>query len=104
MPGYTHMQKAMPSSIGMWASSFAESLLDDLEVLKAAYSINNQSPLGTAAGYGAPLKLDREYTAKLLGFEKVQRNSLYCQNSKGKIEFSLKNSTVGFIWGFLKRA
>lgn len=86
MPGYTHMQKAMPSTVGMWGAAFAESLLDDLEALEEVYELNDQSPLGSAAGYGVPLKIDREYTAKLLGFGKVQRNSLYCQNSRGKIE------------------
>jgi argininosuccinate lyase len=86
MAGYTHMQKAMPSSIGMWAGSFVEGFFDDLTILKSAYQLNNQSPLGSAAGYGVPLPLDREYTAKLLGFKKIQANSLYCQNSRGKIE------------------
>ncbi|MBI2335108.1 argininosuccinate lyase [Candidatus Daviesbacteria bacterium] len=86
MPGYTHMQKAMPSSIGLWAGSFIESLQDDLSLLEAAANLNDQSPLGSAAGYGTPLKLDREYTVKLLGFAKAQNNFLYCQNSKGKIE------------------
>jgi argininosuccinate lyase len=86
MPGYTHMQKAMPSSVGMWAGSFTEAFLDDLQLLKSAYSINNQSPLGSAAGYGVPLPIDREYTSQLLGFAKVQTNPIYCQNSRGKIE------------------
>ncbi|HBQ50579.1 argininosuccinate lyase [Candidatus Daviesbacteria bacterium RIFCSPLOWO2_01_FULL_38_10] len=86
MPGYTHMQKAMPSSIRLWAGSFMDSLKDDSLMLNTAIKLNNQSPLGSAAGYGIPLKLDREYTAKLLGFAKVQNNPLYCQNSKGKIE------------------
>jgi argininosuccinate lyase len=86
MAGYTHMQQAMLSSIGLWASSFAESLLDDLIILQTAYQLNNQSPLGSGAAYGVALPLDRELTAQLLGFEKVQINSLYCQNSKGKIE------------------
>lgn len=86
MPGYTHIQRAMPSSVGMWSSAFIESLLDDLSVLKAGYSLNNKSPLGSAAGYGVPLPLDREYTTNLLGFKEVQINSLYCQNSRGKID------------------
>ncbi len=86
MPGYTHMQKAMPSSIEIWAGSFMDSLKDDATLLNAALELNDQSPLGSAAGYGTPLKLDREYMAKLLGFAKVQNNFLYCQNSKGKIE------------------
>lgn len=86
MPGYTHMQKAMPSTVGLWAGSFIESLEDDLKTVEAAYQLNDQSPLGSAAGYGTPIKLDRKYSAKLLGFSKVQENFLYCQNSKGKIE------------------
>jgi len=87
MPGYTHMQKAMPSSIGMWAGSFAESLLDDLEILKCSLKINDQSPLGSGAAYGVSLPIDRELTTKLLGFEKVQNNSLYAQVSRGKSHF-----------------
>lgn len=86
MPGYTHMQKAMPSSLGLWSGSFIESLEDDLTVLETAMKLNNQSPLGSGAGYGVPLNLDKQYTAKLLGFSKVQNNPLYCQNSRGKIE------------------
>lgn len=97
LPGYTHMQKAMPSTVGMWLGAFAEGLLDDLSVLKIAYKLNNQSPLGSAAGYGVPLALDREYTAQLLGFEKVQVNSLYCQNSRGKIEALIVASLIAIL-------
>ena len=86
MAGFTHMQHAMPSSVGQWAGSFVESLLDDALILEAAYRLNNQCPLGSAAGFGTAMKLDREYTAELLGFERVQVNALYCQNSRGKIE------------------
>jgi argininosuccinate lyase len=86
MPGYTHFQKAMPSSVGLWAMAYAESLLDDLRILKTAYSINDQNPLGSAAGYGVPLDLDRDLTTRLLGFESLQNNVLYVQNSRGKIE------------------
>jgi argininosuccinate lyase len=89
MPGYTHMQKAMPSTVGMWAGAYTESLLDDLKVLKIMYELNNQSPLGSAAGYGVPLLLDREYTSKMMGFDKVQINPIYSQNSRGKIEASI---------------
>lgn len=97
MPGYTHMQKAMPSSVGMWASSFAAGLLDCLVTLKASYSLNNQSPLGSAAAYGVPLAIDREYCAQLLGFAKVQANSLYCQNSRGIIEAVVVASLVSVL-------
>ena len=86
MPGYTHFRKAMPSSVALWACSLAESLLDDLEIVKNAYKLNNQNPLGSAAGYGVPLNIDREYTTSLLGFGKTQNNVLYVQNSRGKIE------------------
>lgn len=89
MPGYTHMQKAMPSSVGMWAGSIAESLLDDVGQVQAVYMLNDQSPLGSGAGYGVPLPLDRAYSAGLLGFAKVQNNALYVQNSRGKIEATI---------------
>lgn len=97
MPGYTHMQKAMPSSIRIWAQSFKQSLEDDLMVLKAAYRFNDQSPLGSGAGYGVPINLDKEYTAKLMGFENVQENPLYCQNSKGKIEAVILAASINIL-------
>ncbi len=86
MPGYTHMQKAMPSSVGLWAASYIEALLDDMIMVRCAYKLNNQNPLGSAAGYGVSLNIDRHFTTKLLGFEKIQNNVLYVQNSRGKIE------------------
>ena len=86
MPGYTHMQRAMLSSLGLWAASFAEALLDDEQLLSAAYTLNDQSPLGSAAGYGVPINIDRQYCADLLGFARVQNNVIYAQNSRGKIE------------------
>ncbi len=82
--GYTHMQRAMPSSVGMWMGSFVESGLDDLSILQSLYLLNDQSPLGTGAAYGVPLPLDRQLTATLLGFTAVQNNSLYAQCSRGK--------------------
>lgn len=94
MPGYTHMQKAMPSSVGMWAASFAQNLLDDLVVLKGALAIVDQSPLGSAAGYGVPIPLARAKTAKLLGFAVVQGNSLACQNSRGKMELAVTSALL----------
>lgn len=97
MPGYTHMQKAMPSSVGMWAGAFAESLLDDLFGLQYAFSLTDQSPLGSAAGFGTPLAIDREYAASLLGFGKVQNNSLYCQNSRGKVEAAVVGSLLQIL-------
>ncbi|MFA5049848.1 MAG: argininosuccinate lyase [Candidatus Micrarchaeia archaeon] len=92
MPGYTHMQKAMLSSVGLWAEAFEESLKDDLIILENAIELNNQNPLGSGASYGVSEKLDRDYTTKLLGFKKTQNNVLYCQNSKGKIESNILNS------------
>ena len=86
MPGYTHMQKAMPSSFGLWSGSFIASLTDDMKILNDACNLINQSPLGSAAGYGVSLPLDRAYTAKLLHFNKVQENAIYCQQSRGKFE------------------
>ncbi len=86
MPGYTHMQRAMLSSVGLWSASFAEALLDDLVVAEAAWKLNDQNPLGSAAAYGAPLPLDRAYVAKLLGFGAVHHNTLTAANARGKIE------------------
>ncbi|MFB6290802.1 MAG: argininosuccinate lyase [Candidatus Bipolaricaulia bacterium] len=89
MVGYTHSRKAMPSSVGLWAGSFAEALLDDLLDIESSFDLIDQSPLGVGAGYGVPVKLDRELTANLLGFESVQNNAIYVMNSRGKFEFSL---------------
>jgi argininosuccinate lyase len=89
MPGYTHMQRGMLSSVGLWAGAFAESLLDDEQLLSTAYTLNDQSPLGSAAGYGVPLPIDRQLVADLLGFAHVQNNVIYAQNSRGKIEAAI---------------
>ena len=89
MPGYTHMQRAMLSSVGVWAGAYSEMLLDDWALLEAAYELNDWSPLGSAAAYGVPLPIDREYVAKLLGFSGVQNNVLYAANSRGKIEAAI---------------
>ncbi len=94
MPGYTHMQKAMPSSVGMWMGSFMESLMDDLSLLKSSYTLNDQSPLGSGAAYGVPLALDREFTASLLGFPSIVNNSPYCQASRPKTELAILQSFV----------
>ncbi|MBU6383227.1 MAG: argininosuccinate lyase [Verrucomicrobia bacterium] len=84
--GRTHYQKAMPSSWGLWAGAFLESLLDDAELLKGAYQILDQCPLGSAASYGVSLLIDRQLTADALGFAAVQNNVLYANNSRGKFE------------------
>ena len=86
MPGRTHTQRAMTSSVALWAGAFAESLLDDMKLLWAAYRLNDQNPLGSAASYGVPLPIDRRRTTELLGFSKVQHNVLYANNSRGKVE------------------
>lgn len=104
MPGYTHMQKAMPSSVGMWFGSFAQALSDNLKLLQTAFELNNQSPLGSGAGYGVTLNLDRELAADFLGFEKVQANSLYCQNSRGKIESTVTFALLQIIFDISKLA
>ncbi len=86
MPGRTHMQAAMPSSVGLWAAAFAEELLDDLLLARGAFEILDCCPLGSAASYGVPIALDREMVAELLGFSRVQNNVLYANNSRGKFE------------------
>ena len=102
MPGYTHSRKAMPSSVGLYFGSFAESMADNLEVLDEAYELNDQSPLGSGAGYGLPLDVDRKMTSDLLGFKKVQNNSLYVQNSRGKLE-SVSIFALGNVMSDLAR-
>jgi argininosuccinate lyase len=86
MPGYTHLQRAMPSSWGLWFSAYAESFIDNYDLIKATYDWIDSNPLGTAAGYGVNLPLDRESTKKDLGFNRLQLNSMYVQNSRGKYE------------------
>ena len=86
MPGRTHMQIAMPSSVGLWGGAFAEECADNLDMIQHILDLIDQNPLGSAASYGVPLPLDREYTAQLLGFPKVQNNVLYVNNSRGKFE------------------
>jgi len=89
MPGRTHMQIAMPSSVGLWAASFAEELLDEAALLSELEKLLNQSPLGAAASYGVPIPLQRTLTSQMLGFSKVQNNVLYAIDSRGKFEAML---------------
>ena len=89
MPGYTHLQRAMPSSWGLWFGAFAESFLDNIDLLNNAQSWMNINPLGTAAGYGVNLPIKRDISTKELGFKRKQLNSLYVQNSRGKFELEL---------------
>jgi argininosuccinate lyase len=86
MPGYTHLQVAMPSSFGLWFSAYAESLVDDMILLQAAFKITNQNPLGSAAGYGSSFPLDRQMTTDLLGFDSLNYNVIYAQMGRGKME------------------
>ena len=86
MPGYTHLQIAMPSSFGLWFGAYAESLVDDLHLLKAAWSVCNKNPLGSAAGYGSSFPLNRTMTTQLLGFEDLNYNVVYAQMGRGKTE------------------
>jgi argininosuccinate lyase len=86
MPGYTHLQVAMPSSFGLWFGAYAESLTDDLLFLQTAFHITNQNPLGSAAGYGSSFPIDRQMTTDLLGFEQMNYNVVYAQMSRGKVE------------------
>ncbi|WP_291861026.1 argininosuccinate lyase [Marinilabilia sp.] len=89
LPGYTHLQVAMPSSFGLWFGAYAESLVDDLYFLQAAWRIVNQNPLGAAAGYGNSFPLDRSLTTRLLGFDDLSYNVVYAQMGRGKMERSV---------------
>ncbi|MBV8255416.1 MAG: argininosuccinate lyase [Chitinophaga sp.] len=86
IPGYTHLQIAMPSSFGLWFGAYAESLVDDLTMLQGAYRVVNKNPLGSAAGYGSSFPLDRELTTALLGFDTLNYNVVYAQMGRGKTE------------------
>src|SRR6187200_3064923 len=86
LPGYTHLQLAMPSSFGLWFGAYAESLVDDMITLKGAYDIVNKNPLGSAAGYGSSFPINRSLTTKLLGFEDLNYNVVYAQMGRGKTE------------------
>jgi len=101
IPGYTHLQIAMPSSFGLWFGAYAEALVDDLRMVLSAYQINNQNPLGSAAGYGSSFPLDRSMTTQLLAFDDLAYNVVYAQMGRGKVErvvaYSLASiaSTIG---------
>lgn len=105
LPGYTHLRRAMPSTFGLWATAFAEGLLEELEALQGVYGRLDRCPLGSAAGFGVPLPIDRALTAKLLGFSKVQRSPIDVQNSRGRHETAVLQwaASVGgvlekFLW------
>ncbi|MGY8915495.1 MAG: lyase family protein, partial [Flavobacteriales bacterium] len=86
LPGYTHLQIAMPSSFGLWFSAYAESLVDDLYFIEAAYKVADQNPLGSAAGYGSSFPIDRSFTTKEMGFETMKYNVVAAQMGRGKVE------------------
>ena len=95
IPGYTHLQVAMPSSFGLWFGAYAESLADDLTVLRAAYEVANRNPLGSAAGYGSSFPLNREMTTRLLGFDSMAYNVVYAQMGRGKTERIVAQAIAG---------
>ena len=102
LPGYTHLQLAMPSSAGLWLSAYAESLADDLEMVAAAYRIVNKNPLGSGAGYGSSFPLNREATTVLLGFDGLNVNSVYAQMTRGKAEKAVATG-IAYIASTLSR-
>ena len=95
MPGYTHLQVAMPSSFGLWFGAYAESLVDDMQLLLAAYRTTNRNPLGSAAGYGSSFPLNREMTTELLGFDSMAYNVVYAQMGRGKNERNVAFALAG---------
>ncbi|MBQ4162196.1 MAG: argininosuccinate lyase [Parabacteroides sp.] len=95
LPGYTHLQIAMPSSFGLWFGAYAESLVDDLQLMQAAYKVCNRNPLGSAAGYGSSFPLKRQMTTDLLGFESLAYNVVYAQMGRGKMERTVAFALAG---------
>ena len=95
LPGYTHLQVAMPSSFGLWFGAYAESLVDDLQLMQAAYRICNRNPLGSAAGYGSSFPLNRQMTTDVLGFDSLDYNVVYAQMGRGKMERTVAFAMAG---------
>ena len=95
LPGYTHLQIAMPSSFGLWFGAYAESLTDDLQMMQAAYKVCNRNPLGSAAGYGSSFPLRRQMTTDLLGFDSLDYNVVYAQMGRGKMERTVAFAMAG---------
>ncbi|MFQ5675572.1 MAG: argininosuccinate lyase, partial [bacterium] len=104
LPGYTHTRKAMPSSIALWSQAFIDSMQDNGKILRVVNELVDQSPLGTVAGYGVPLDIDRNFTAGLLGFQKVQENPIYAQHSRGKFEMTLLHALSQIMFDLNKIA
>ena len=103
MPGYTHLQIAMPSSFGLWFGAYAESLTDDMLYLQSAYKMTNRNPLGSAAGYGSSFPLNRQMTTDLLGFDTMNYNVVYAQMGRGKLERNVAFSIAGLAGTLAKR-
>jgi argininosuccinate lyase len=97
-PGYTHTRKAMPASMRLWAGSFRDAMKDNLSLAASVMKLIDQSPLGTGAGFGVPLKLDRAFAAKRAGFSRVQRNAMYVQHSRGKFEGALLHLLLQILY------
>ncbi len=95
IPGYTHLQVAMPSSFGLWFGAYAESLADDLQLMLAAWNVTNRNPLGSAAGYGSSFPLNRQMTTDLLGFDSMDYNVVYAQMGRGKMERTVAYALAG---------
>ena len=104
LPGYTHLQIAMPSSFGLWFGAYAESLVDDLQLLQAAYRVCNRNPLGSAAGYGSSFPLNRRMTTELLGFDSLDYNVVYAQMGRGKMERTVAFALAGIAGTLSKLA
>lgn len=104
LPGYTHLQIAMPSSFGLWFGAYAESLTDDMLLLQAAYRICNRNPLGSAAGYGSSFPLNRQMTTDLLGFDSMDYNVVYAQMGRGKMERTVAFALAGIAGTLSKLA
>jgi len=104
LPGYTHLQIAMPSSFGLWFGAYAESLTDDLQLLSSAYKIANRNPLGSAAGYGSSFPIDRQLTTDLLGFDSMNYNVVYAQMGRGKMERTVGYALAGVAASLSKLA
>ncbi|MBR1492011.1 MAG: argininosuccinate lyase [Bacteroidaceae bacterium] len=104
MPGYTHLQVAMPSSFGLWFGAYAEGLVDDMQYLQAAWKITNRNPLGSAAGYGSSFPLNRQMTTDLLGFDSMDYNVVYAQMGRGKTERNVAFSMASIAGTLAKLA
>ena len=104
LPGYTHTRKAMPFTVKDWAMSFHDALLDDVKLLECTFELIDQNPLGTGAGYGVPLPLNRQTTTDLMGFSRIMENPMYAQNSRGKFESRILNDCLMILYDLNKWA